>query len=402
MLELLIIDFSVITTFFFFTSRIIWSQNRRHSLWNRYREEGIGVLFGIVGAILYSFPIPYYDVYPLTIRYLTILIPIFYFGNKSAIYSFGISLITTAINTDHVWVTALFLVTVVLTGMVGLIVSKQVWSLLKKLIVSNTISIVLFTATIILIEKYNHMLYGSIRSMEILRIVLFFIIESFAGMITFHYIGRLTKEKVHAEHRLHELNQQLQVLAHSDGLTGLFNRRYFNEKLEEHWSLLRTNNDPLSVLLIDVDYFKKYNDYYGHLAGDECLKHVAAAIQGCIYRTSDIVARYGGEEFAVIMPDTDKAGAIKVSERILERIRSLNIAHEPSDKGRLTLSIGLATIIPTADLVPSAIVERADIALYKAKSSGRDQVAVNGPPHADPLLIGQSADPEEVPFGTLK
>ncbi|MBI3446342.1 MAG: diguanylate cyclase [Magnetospirillum sp.] len=167
----------------------------------------------------------------------------------------------------------------------------------------------------------------------------------------------------------------LQSLAVRDGLTGLANRRSFDEKLEAEWLHNQREGTPMAVLLVDVDHFKLYNDTYGHQKGDACLKSVAAALGEQVCRPSDLAARYGGEEFAVIMPNTDLGGALHVAERIIEAVRALNVPHGASLTAEtVTASIGAAAFIPTEDCSSADLVAAADAALYRAKHAGRNQV----------------------------
>ncbi|WP_413167001.1 diguanylate cyclase [Capilliphycus salinus ALCB114379] len=174
--------------------------------------------------------------------------------------------------------------------------------------------------------------------------------------------------------QLQMANQELEKMAMTDGLTRVANRRFFEEMLSKEWSRVRRENASLSLILCDVDYFKRYNDTYGHLAGDSCLKQVAQALQEGAKRAGDLVARYGGEEFAILLPKTDLEGAILVAETISAQVRSLQIPHENSPiKPYVTVSVGVACIVPEPPLTPETLVLRADQALYQAKTNGRDR-----------------------------
>ncbi len=174
--------------------------------------------------------------------------------------------------------------------------------------------------------------------------------------------------------QLKEANQQLQQLATRDGLTLLSNRRHFNEYLEQEWRQMERDRTPLSLILCDIDFFKPYNDTYGHQAGDECLKRVALAIRAASKRPLDFVARYGGEEFAVILPDTDRSGAIRVGESIREAMKALQVPHSASPTCEcITLSVGMATVIPGVESSLETLIQEADLALYRAKDKGRDR-----------------------------
>jgi diguanylate cyclase (GGDEF)-like protein len=171
----------------------------------------------------------------------------------------------------------------------------------------------------------------------------------------------------------------LQNLASRDGLTGIANRRSFDDRLQLEWLRSQRENLPLSLILLDVDFFKRYNDNYGHQQGDECLRQIATTMASAIFRPADLAARYGGEEFAIIMPNTHEAGALAVAERVCERIRALAIPHGHSDvAGHVTVSIGAATVIPQSDHPASELVSAADAALYAAKHSGRNRVVSSG------------------------
>ena len=166
----------------------------------------------------------------------------------------------------------------------------------------------------------------------------------------------------------------LQNLAARDGLTGIANRRAFDDRLQLEWLRSQREGMPLSLCLIDVDFFKRYNDNYGHQQGDECLRQVATTIAASLFRPGDLAARYGGEEFAVIMPNTKENGTLAVAERICERIRDIGLPHAHSDvAANVTVSIGTATMTPQPDQGFAELVAAADAALYAAKHAGRDR-----------------------------
>lgn len=173
-----------------------------------------------------------------------------------------------------------------------------------------------------------------------------------------------------------ELYQQVQELAIVDGLTQVANRRRFDEVLKQTWNALRREQCPLSLLLVDVDFFKKYNDTYGHLAGDECLRAVARVLSHNTKRTTDLVARYGGEEFGVILPNTDLEGALHQAEAMCTAVWALKMLHTGSPTQYLTVSIGVATMVPNEREHPASLIALADQALYQAKTNGRNQVGV--------------------------
>jgi diguanylate cyclase (GGDEF)-like protein/PAS domain S-box-containing protein len=173
--------------------------------------------------------------------------------------------------------------------------------------------------------------------------------------------------------QLQAANRELKQLAISDGLTQIANRRHFNQSLESEWKRLARERLPLSIILCDIDYFKLYNDTYGHLAGDTCLQQVAQVLRRATHRPADLAARYGGEEFVIMLPNTELVGAIRVAESIRSRMRRLAIAHVNSPvKPRVTLSLGVASTTPASHSSPESLIRMADLALYQAKALGRD------------------------------
>ena len=182
------------------------------------------------------------------------------------------------------------------------------------------------------------------------------------------------EQRKKVEIALKEANQKLKSLVNVDGLTMVANRRCFDDWLTEQWAWLARQNQWFSLILFDLDFFKLYNDFYGHLAGDHCLTKVSQAISKKVTRAGDLVARYGGEEFAILLPNTDLAGAIVVTQVIQQTIQELAIPHLPSSvKSIVTISIGISAILPTPEISPHELIEQADQALYKAKQQGRDR-----------------------------
>ncbi len=177
------------------------------------------------------------------------------------------------------------------------------------------------------------------------------------------------------EQKLREANEKLQNLSNLDGLTGVANRRCFEERLKQEWHRGKRQAAPLSLVLFDIDYFKSYNDTYGHQGGDRCLQEVARTAKSVIKRSSDLIARYGGEEFAVILPETDETGAAHVAEEIRLAVEALAIPHAGSKVDSVvTISVGVCTVRTDGMLRPEELIANADLALYQAKSAGRKQV----------------------------
>ena len=160
-----------------------------------------------------------------------------------------------------------------------------------------------------------------------------------------------------------------------DGLTGIANRRYFDQTFDKEWRRALRSGETLSLVFIDIDFFKKYNDYYGHLAGDDCLRQVGNALQESIKRAGDLVARYGGEEFVIILPATSQADATRIGEKVRSNIEDLKVVHQRSEVSEyLTVSIGIAAAIPEKNMIPASLMSQADRALYQAKRQGRNRV----------------------------
>lgn len=183
--------------------------------------------------------------------------------------------------------------------------------------------------------------------------------------------------------KLDTANQELLRLSSSDGLTGIPNRRYFDEALDREWRRSRRLGHELALIICDVDHFKRFNDFYGHQAGDECLRQVAQALAGAIDRGGDTPARYGGEEFVAILPDTDRDGAGIVAERIRQAVLALGIPHAQSIFGEVTISLGIACMVPDDKLQAKSLIQAADQALYQAKQEGRNRVCC----HAQSYLL---------------
>ena len=173
-------------------------------------------------------------------------------------------------------------------------------------------------------------------------------------------------------------NRELENLSRQDGLTGIANRRYFDTYLLTEVRRASRERHPLSLILADVDYFKAYNDCYGHQAGDDCLRRVAAGLKAVGRRPADLAARYGGEEFAMVLPSTAMEGAVDVAKSLARAIEALAIPHERSGVStQLSLSQGVASLIPAHDTTPESIIELADQALYQAKQQGRNRHVVS-------------------------
>lgn len=182
-------------------------------------------------------------------------------------------------------------------------------------------------------------------------------------------------ERKKAEEKLISLQKELEALSFKDGLTGVANRRRFDSALESEWASAKRSAQPLSLIMLDVDFFKQYNDRYGHLLGDECLKSIGQALGKTATRPRDVVARYGGEEFALILPETDEAAARTIAERCRQQIKSLRIPHEDSAVSNfVTVSMGVGSVSPHAGMEATHCVDAVDKLLYQAKLNGRHRI----------------------------
>jgi len=187
----------------------------------------------------------------------------------------------------------------------------------------------------------------------------------------------MTSELYSANRKLEDANAKLSTMSVTDGLTGISNRRRFEDYLGTEWNRCMRRSAPISLIMVDIDFFKLYNDTYGHITGDQCLKTVAEALASTARRSTDLVARYGGEEFAIVLSDTDSRGAVQVARAASCAVRTLGIPHSASRiSDRVTVSIGLATMVPGAQDPCSDLVSRADRALYFSKTHGRDRITM--------------------------
>ncbi len=183
------------------------------------------------------------------------------------------------------------------------------------------------------------------------------------------------KELIETLKQLSEANRVLTQLSAQDGLTGLANRRHFNEHFLAEWRRAMRDRQPLSLVMADIDHFKLYNDHYGHQGGDDCLRQVATIIGKVARRPADIAARYGGEEFVLVLPETPLEGAVKIAEEVAATVRAMQLPHAKSPVApHVTLSLGVACVIPNREKEMTELIERADRALYSAKRQGRNQV----------------------------
>ena len=180
-------------------------------------------------------------------------------------------------------------------------------------------------------------------------------------------------ERKKTEQELIKLQKELEELSFKDGLTGVANRRMFDSVIETEWLKARQNKQPLSLIIIDIDFFKEYNDFYGHLQGDDCLKQVAETLNNVKARSRDFFGRFGGEEFIMLLPEADENAAWSIAERCRQALFKKQIPHEQSKVSQLlTISLGVSTMIPSQDDEHNELISRADKQLYQAKQKGRN------------------------------
>lgn len=198
------------------------------------------------------------------------------------------------------------------------------------------------------------------------------------------YLSQLQRDEAYralrkSQQELMETNLELQRLTNVDGLTGLSNRRYFNDYIETEWRQAVRVGEPISLLMIDIDHFKLYNDHYGHLAGDEVLRTVAQTVMRCFNRPKDLAARFGGEEFVVVLPQTPARDLQQLADNVVTSVRALDLPHKASGAaGAVTVSVGAATSLPGKTDSLFTLIEAADKALYEAKKLGRNRAVAGG------------------------
>lgn len=192
-------------------------------------------------------------------------------------------------------------------------------------------------------------------------------------------VATTLRKRVNAHLTLKYQADLLRELAYNDGLTGISNRRYFDERLANEWRRCHRSGAILSLILIDIDYFKKYNDRYGHLGGDDCLRQVAVTLKKSLGRPYDLVARYGGEEFVCLLPETELNGAVLLAVKLEAAVRAEQIEHLDSDVAEVvTISLGVAAIRPQGNEPSEQLIQQADAQLYRAKELGRGRVSPDG------------------------
>ncbi len=257
------------------------------------------------------------------------------------------------------------------TKFVPLMLETHEWALVTALAISTSSSLFRAIATCVNTTNVSFINNPAIlQSMSLLMTILSIVACACSLLI-------LNSHRMEID--LKAAKSEIEKLVNIDALSTLYNRRYFNTKLIDEFKRNRRSSSPLSLIMLDIDFFKLYNDTYGHQAGDKCIQEVASILQDSGNRSSDITARYGGEEFVVLLPNTDSAGARSVAELIQDRIKSRGIQHETSPVAPfVTLTIGIASFTPDRSTSPEKLITLADQELYKGKNNGRNQINCSG------------------------
>jgi diguanylate cyclase (GGDEF)-like protein len=243
------------------------------------------------------------------------------------------------------------------------------------LLVIYSVAHILFLVLMPYFQKSSGILFGNyINSTSFLIISWAISYMRYKNRIEEFNNKKIIQEK---SNELERLNKELEKLSQTDGLTGIFNRFMFDNTIKKEWDRCKRQFKPLSLIIIDIDYFKAYNDNYGHQAGDDCIRKVTGVLSNCARRSSDTVARYGGEEFAVILPYSDKENAYSLAEQMRRNVEKLNIEHAHSyTTGCVTISLGVNTVIPSDKSSIDEFIRTTDKALYKAKEKNRNNVVI--------------------------
>jgi diguanylate cyclase (GGDEF)-like protein len=233
----------------------------------------------------------------------------------------------------------------------------------------------LFLAFMLYFQKSSEILFGNfLNSTTILIISWVISCMRYKNRVEDFNNRKIIQEK---SDELKRVNKELERLSQTDSLTGIFNRSVFDKTIKTEWDRCKRYFTPLSLIMIDIDFFKAFNDNYGHQAGDECIKQVAGLLSDCAKRSSDIVARYGGEEFAIKLPQIEKENALELAEKMRSRVEKLNILHAYSSiSDYVTISLGVYTVTPSDKLSIEEFIRTADKALYDAKKDNRNSIVV--------------------------
>jgi diguanylate cyclase len=343
-----------------------------------------GICYGILGNILMVFSFQINSTTIADLRHLAIVVAAAFGGLVPAIIAsvlIALGRITLFGFTDTAFVAA---ISALLTGIVCGWFSKLNIPPTIKAFTMNLIG--LFFISIVFT------IYIEDKKTLLNVLLLHYLISLIGGFFAYHlsvYIANSNKAErelnlsliklQESEQKLHKANELLNRLSYMDGLTGVGNRRHFDEILNKEWTRLTSTHSPLTLLMFDIDYFKKYNDTYGHLAGDQCLQTIATTIKDLManipYAT---FCRYGGEEFAIILTKTNLKKAADMAKLIQMKVQSLTIEHRSSEISDIvTISIGIASVIPSSETEPKNLIHLADTSLYTSKANGRNTISTS-------------------------
>lgn len=363
------ITYMIIISFFYLTSSILWGKiSNRIAVNLKSQEIIIGIILSILTVILLYFPIVTDSGANVQIKILTTVIAAVFFSSTT--------LITICI-CNVVWfyfIIGFNCTFIVDFASILFILAIGFWMIQKNLNEKKRIVILIPLAVIFKIYGYyvlDKWIYpsngGSIETNILIHTIMYSILIFIPALLLSFQIANQTRN-------IQSKLKKLENIANIDGLTGLYNRRYFDKYLMQISSESIRSSKSMSLLMIDVDYFKNYNDFYGHPQGDECLKKISIILQSEV-NSSGVCARYGGEEFTILLQNSTLLDSINLANRIINSVRKLGIEHAHSDKKIVTLSIGVAAQIASTDEDYYTLIKEADLALYKSKHNGRDQVS---------------------------
>lgn len=365
LLKNIFISLMIIISFFYLTASILWGGARKRITGNLILQDiFIGLLISLLSAILLFFPIMTDSGTNIQIKTLGMVIAVVFFGNVSLFTTFFSTLVIIYFKNSLNIVYLVDVVLLLFILLMGIYFNKKRWNEKKRLIILTPLVILIKSYGFYLIDKWIYLPIGEIIFERLIQTTGYWMLMFIPALLLSFYIANQTKN---IEMKL----KKFENIANIDGLTGLFNRRYFDKQILEVWNESCQSSKPTAIIMIDIDNFKKYNDFYGHPKGDECLRKVATFLQ----LESGIVTRIGGEEFSILMPRTDLNGAIIVANRICKNIKKLEIEHLHSEKKIITVSIGVASKVAEFEQNYQDLIMQADVALYKSKRNGRDQVS---------------------------
>ncbi|MGG1675990.1 diguanylate cyclase domain-containing protein [Neobacillus sp. NRS-1170] len=341
-----------------------------------------GLSFGFLGNILMVFSIHISTNIIADLRHIAIVIAAIFGGFIPALLASLLIAIGRIVFFGFNQAALLPSFGALLTGIVCGVISKFRYHPSAKAFVMNLMGLLII----------SFIFFLRIHDLNVLKNVLLvhYTFSLIGGFIAYHFLEFVAKSNQaqrelyvgviklrESEKKLHEANELLNRLSFMDGLTGIANRRYFDQTLETVWFNSISTNSPISLLMFDIDYFKKYNDTYGHLSGDFCLQAIAQAIQDLFPSDSSYTfCRYGGEEFVLILPAAVETEGRRIAQHIQDTVQSLKIPHTSSEIANIvTLSIGIATMIPDPSSKPHLLIQKADTALYLSKTKGRNTVS---------------------------